>query len=228
MITHRIRHLLPAIALTPAILLGACASMPGRQAAAPAPVLPTEQYALQTQSTTKSISLRINPNGLSDNQRRALDQVAEHASWTSGEPADVAVITNGTPAAIVAGRNIGAYLIGHDVPAENVSQTSAQEQPADIVTVSLTYYTAKTYDCNRNWENLAATGSNAAYTNYGCALTSNLAAQIADPRDVDRAARATPSDPQRKSAILDKYRQGQVTSAEEDTQAKGTISDAIK
>lgn len=228
MIAHRIRHLLPAIALTPVLLLGACASVPGRQAAAPAPVMPTEQYGLHAQTTTKSISLRINPNGLSDNQRRALDQVAEHASWTSGEPADVAVTTNGTPTAVVAGRNISAYLIGRDVPAQNVTQTSLQEQPADIVTVSLTYYTARTFDCNQSWENLAATGSNKAYTNYGCALTSNLAAQIADPRDLDRAARATSSDPQRKSAILEKYRQGQVTSAEEDTQSKGTISDAIK
>lgn len=228
MITDRIRHLLPALILTPAMLLGACASVPGHQAAAPPPVLPTEQYALQAQTTTKSISLRINPNGLSDNQRRALDQVAEHASWTSGEPADVAVTTNGTPAAVVAGRSITAYLIGRDVPAQNVTQTSLQEQPADIVTVSLTYYTAHTYDCNRAWENLAATGANKSYANFGCALTSNLAAQIADPRDLDRAARATSSDPLRKSTILDKYRQGQVTTAEEDTQAKGTISDAIK
>jgi pilus assembly protein CpaD len=109
-----------------------------------------------------------------------------------------------------------------------LSQASAPEQPADIVTVNVTYSRAVVYTCNQSWENLTATATNETYANFGCAMNSNLAAQIADPRDIGRAASRTPSDALRKSDILTKYRKGEVTSAAKDEQAKGTISDAVK
>ena len=211
------------------LALGACASAPATHAdLKPAPVLPTEQYALTAQTMNRPINLRINPNGLSDNQRLALDQVASHASWLSGEPVNVQIVTNGDPNAVNAGRAVGSYLMDRDVDTDKLSQVSSQDQPADIVTVNLTSYRARTYDCGAHWEDLAKTATNQPMDNFGCAVTSNLAAQIADPRDLVQPAPATSTDVARKSIILGKYRAGEVTSSAVDNTSSGTISDAIK
>lgn len=215
--------------LAPMVMLAACATTKHADTtAAPLPPLPTDQYPLTAEAQTRSVSFRINAGGLSDNQRRALDQVADDASWTRGDAVDVRIITANDPGAVAAGRRIGDYLAGHDVPVESLNQASAPEQPADIVTVNVTYSRAVIYACNQSWENLTATARNETYANFGCALNSNLAAQIADPRDIGRAASRTPADSLRKSDILTKYRKGEVTSSAKDEQAQGTVSDAIK
>ena len=198
------------------------------EAETPAPITPTEQYSLRAENRIEAINLRVEDHGLSENQRRALDQLASKAAWTNGRAIDVQIITGNDPAAIAAGNGIGAYLMGHDVAGEDMSQYSQDNQPADVVTVNLVYYRAHVDQCNTSWENLAKTGKNETYKNFGCAVTANLAAQVADPRDLAHHAEATPADPGRKATIMDKYRKGDVTSAIQDDQAKGTISDAIK
>lgn len=225
-----IRHTLRTVfLLSPLVALAACASTGGgRQAEVAPPRLVTDQYPLRAETETSSISLRINPQGLSDNQRRALDQLARDASWTQGDPVDVTIVTAGDPAAVRAGHTVSAYLTAREVLAEGIVQESRQDQPADIVTVSLTHARSVIYNCNQSWENLSRTAANKAYSNFGCAVNSNLAAQIADPRDIGSPARSTPPDALRKSDVLGKYRKGEVTSTAEDEQAKGTVSDAVQ
>ena len=210
--------------------LAACASGPsGRHMAqAPDPVLPTEQYPLRVDTHADAVNLRVNANGLSENQRRALDQLAGRANWMDGDPVTLEIATSGNPASIAAGRAMSAYLIGHHVPEDTVSFASRRDQPDDVVTITVISYDAHVYNCNRTWENVAATGSNAPYKNYGCAVNSNLAAQIADPRDLDTPAAPTSADATRRSEVLERYRKGEKTGAETDDNAKGTISQAIK
>jgi pilus assembly protein CpaD len=226
MIRQSIRTCLIA---APLLALAACASTGGsRDAEVAAPRLATEQYPLRVENETQSISLRINPQGLSENQRRALDKVAQDASWTQGDPVDVTIITAGDPGAVAAGRTVSAYLSARDVLEDTIAQESRPDQPADIVTVSLTYAQSVINTCNQSWENLSRTATNRPYANFGCAVNSNLAAQIADPRDIASPARPTSPDALRKSEILAKYRKGEVTSAASDEQARGTVSDAVQ
>jgi len=211
------------------VALGACDTLtPPSSALKPDPVLPGSQYALKASTITKSVNLRVNPHGLSDNQKRALDQIASRASWTNGDPVDIQIITSGDLAAVNSGQTIGTYLIGHDVRSEDMTQKSVQEQPADIVTVNLIFYRTTRQDCNQTWENLSSTGNNKTYDNFGCAIAANIAAQIADPRDITGPAPETSTDASRKSVILDKYRKGDVTAATENDDSKGNVSDAIK
>ncbi len=229
--THFLRPLALALPLTAALAtlaLTGCATNSGKagNAALTAPTA-TEQYPLQAQTMTKTVNLRINPNGLSDNQRLALDQIAEKASWTSGAPVDIEIITSADPGAVAAGRNVGGYLVAHDVDGTSLSQLSQPGQPADIVTVNIVNYRARTYACGQTWENLAATRDNTAYQNFGCAVSSNLAAQVADPRDLQTPRAATPIDMSRRAVMLDKYRKGDVTSSAKDATAKGNVSNAV-
>jgi len=191
------------------------------------PVLPTQQYDATAETQVRSMNFRIEP-GLSENQRRALDQVASRAAWTNDAPVDVQIITSGDPNAIAAGRGMAEYLYAHDVAAKDLSVRSTQDQAPDIVTVNLVFYRAHRLACNQSWENLTATGGNRPYQNFGCSVAANLAAQVADPRDLDHPAAATSPDAGRKSTVLDNYRQGKVTAAQADDNAKANISTAIQ
>eukprot|EP01042_Synura_sphagnicola_P024834 gene24834-31820_t len=76
------------------LTLSGCATTSGpgigtRQAGATADaVTPLDQYALEATTDTQTIHLRINPNGFSENQIRALDQLAARTNWISGTPSD--------------------------------------------------------------------------------------------------------------------------------------------
>ena len=219
--------LIPFVAA--ALILSGCstvAELDGRPDPHPAPVLPSMQYAMTADTQVRAMNFRVEP-GLSENQRRALDQVAAHAAWTADQPVDVQIVTSGDPAGIAAGRTMAAYLYAHDVADKDLTLKSSQDQAPDIVTVNLIFYRNHHQVCNQTWQNLAATGGNETYENFGCAVTANLAAQVADPRDLDHPEAATPADITRKSVVLDKYRKGAVTSSAVDEAAKGTVSDAI-
>jgi len=215
--------------LLAALTLSGCATDSGKGGglAMTAPT-PTEQYPLQAQTQSKTINLRINPNGLSPNQQTALDQMAGKASWQGGEPVDIEIITSADPRAVAAAHVVGDYLVARDVSASNLSLANQPDQPTDIVTLNIVSYRARTYACNQTWENLAATRDNTAYQNFGCAISSNLAAQIADPRDLQGPRAATSIDMGRRSTVLEKYRAGSITSSEKDDAADGKISSAIK
>ena len=224
------RAFLPLGVLAAALTLSGCesvAELDGHPPARPDPVLPTAQYAMTAETQVRTMNFRVEP-ALSDNQRRALEQVASRAAWTNDAPVDVQIITAGDPASVAAGQAMANYLYAHDFADKDLTLKSARDQAPDIVTVNLVVYRTHHQDCNQTWDNLAATGGNKPYQNFGCAITANLAAQIADPRDLSRPAAPTSSDATRKSAILDKYRQGKITSAEVDENAKGTISNAIQ
>jgi len=68
--------------------------------------------------------------------------------------------------------------------------------------------------CGTAWTNLARTGSNAGQANFGCAVNANLAAQIANPRDIVTPRTMTPADAGRRAVVFDAYRKGEQTAAE--------------
>ena len=77
------------------------------------------------------------------------------------------------------------------------------------------------------WENLSKTGSNRPYSNFGCAVTANIAAQVANPHDFLAPRAEDPADATRRSVVLDKYRRGEKSSTEADSQAKGAVSERV-
>ena len=65
---------------------------------------------------------------------------------------------------------------------------------------------------------------NNGYDEFGCAVTANIAAQIAEPADLLHPRDLDPPDAQRRQTVLDKYRQGATTAAAKDSQANGAVS----
>lgn len=79
-------------------------------------------------------------------------------------------------------------------------------------------------DCGSWPEDLSRTSQNDQYENFGCAQQNNIAAMVANPRDLTKPRAQSPSDPMRRSKIFDNYREGEATAAQQEEQQKVKIS----
>lgn len=211
------------------VALGACASTPDAQKAfEPGPLTPTEQYSIEVKPAPIELKLEAHLAGLSPAQAAALRGLAER--WANDEPGAVTIkAPEHGPAPAAAYRtatDARDFLIAQGVqPADIriVGYEAGGDQHAPVL-VGLMRYLARGPQCGESWENLAHTPDNQPYANFGCAVTANLAAQIADPADLLAPRASTPPDATRRENVFDKYRQGATTSTAKDQQAVGTTT----
>lgn len=121
--------------------------------------------------------------------------------------------------------DVARRLSSLGVPEDRI-MFGTQDEPGSPGGIKLTYirYMAKTPDCG-NWSsNLSKTYDNATSPNFGCATQKNIAAMIADPRDLVSPQTASATDAQRRLIVLDKYRKGEPTVAQRTQQQSGAVS----
>nr|WP_304363816.1 CpaD family pilus assembly lipoprotein [Jiella sp. LLJ827] len=119
-----------------------------------------------------------------------------------------------------------AERVSHDViktlQKRKVARHQIMVQPYSAVgdegatPIRLAYSTlvAKTGPCGRWPEDLSETSENKNYFNFGCASQQNLAAQIADPRDLLGPRGMDPSDAARRTEVIGNYRDGEDTTSD--------------
>lgn len=220
---------------SPLLLAGvtaaACASGGDHAALGPVALTSTEQFPIEVRERPAEIRLRAHPEGLSPAQEQALGEVA--VRWRSQGGGAVTIhapTVGGRPAALATAESSRGLLVSLGVAPELV-RIAAFEAPPDapaVVTVAYASFEAIGPVCGQNWENLSSTGQNEAWANYGCAVTANIAAQVANPRDFLLPQREGPADATRRSVVLDKYRKGEVISSAADQKAKGAVSDSVR
>ena len=92
------------------------------------------------------------------------------------------------------------------------------------VDVSYIAYTAHTQACG-NWsENEAFTLDNQTPKNFGCSVHQNIAAMVADPRDLLGPGAMGPVDTERRAMVMDHYQKGEVTSAAKSKEQSADVS----
>ena len=225
------RRIAPAAsALVLAAFLSACAT--GDRNAARAEKLaptPTEQFKIHVDEARDGISLEPHLDGLSPAQRAALVALVDR--WrTSPGAGDFAVQPPSTGDRAAADRtasDVVAALRILGVPAQRIDNADYAAPAGGPVLVSYPRLEAHTHDCAGTWDDLSATDANRPSAHFGCTVTANFAAQVADPRDFLNPATTTPADAQRRENVLGKYRTGDVTSTTADAQANGTVSKAV-
>ena len=82
------------------------------------------------------------------------------------------------------------------------------------VDVSYIAYTARTDKCGDWSENLAYSADNQTPRNFGCAVQQNIAAMVADPRDLLGPRAMDDGDTNRRMTAIGNYEQGKVTSSD--------------
>ena len=236
------RTVVLALAAAGTLSLCACATSktpgPPDPTTSKAPLTPLDQFHAAVRPATDRLALAPHPGGaLSASQKAALSAMLQKAADDSEAAIEISYADTDPDSSDAArmSREAEAYLSQSAAlsasPAGRIKMsryTADGATAAAPVVVSLVTVEAVGPNCRGHWGNMAATGDNNVTKHFGCAAAANLAAMVADPRDLQHPSAETPSDAGRRAVILAKYRKGDVTSSAKDEQASGTVSQAVK
>jgi len=189
---------------------------------------PTEHYAIEVHPAPQEMKLAAHSGGLSSTQVEALRVFV--SDWRDAEAGEVTLKApeHGPDRAAAYRTTIDArdFLIAHGVHADKiqiVGYEAGGDEKAPIL-VGFLRYEAKGPQCGGSWSDLSQDESNREYPEFGCALTADFAAQIADPADLLNPRASDPPDAQRRQTVTDAYRKAAITSTPKDPQADGTLA----
>lgn len=212
--------------LAAGLAVSGCASM---SAGADAPMTPLSRYSLQVEPGLDRIALAVHDQGLSSNQHAALRGLAARYGASGSGHVRIESPAGDDPVAVQQAYAIRTFLQAAGVPEDRIQMAAyAAPDPRAPVLAGFETIRASIPDCAAEARNMGARLSNQSSGGFGCAITANMAAQIADPRDILGARPMTPADSGRAAVVFDNYRRGQVSSTPQDPLVNGRISGAVE
>ena len=218
------RALLVTLAAT--ATLGACASngSPDSQ-----PLTPLSRYSLQVEPGLDRIALAVRDDGLSANQQAALNDLADRYMLSGVGQVRVEGPSGEDPAAARQTWAVRTALEAAGLPAERIVIASyAAPDPRAPVLAGFETVRAVIPNCAAEPRSLGGRFSNEPSMGLGCAVNANIAAQIADPRDIVGHRPISPPDSGRAAVVFDNYRRGEVTSAQQEKLVEGRLARAVE
>jgi len=219
---------LAALAIVSAIALSGCVGDPAG-GLGPAPLTPTQRFSLQVEPGIERIALAVRDDGISGNQQNAIIDLVNRFAI---EGASTLVVEAPSGDDVVSNDfawRVKAMLEQAGAPSSMI-QVVGYHAPDPRAPVLVGYETVRAVvpRCGQNWTNLTRTANNETSANFGCAVTANLAAQIANPRDIVQPRGMTPADAGRRAVVFDQYRKGAQTAApQEEMVANRRVSQAV-
>lgn len=117
----------------------------------------------------------------------------------------------------------GERLANAGIPRERI-MVGTRDAKDGRVELGYIAYAAVTAPCG-DWSTSAGyTASNRSMPNFGCAVQQNIAAQVADPRDLISPQPLGSGDAARRATVYDNYRTGKPTGAEHSAEQSGAVS----
>jgi pilus assembly protein CpaD len=219
------------LALCLAASVAGCASTGGKTKTAKTEALtPTEQFAIKVTSHPDEIMLAPHADGLSQRQADAVADLVDRWRDLGDETITIQSPSAGGGEVYRATTAVQHALLGLGVLPDQIHLTGydAAARPGAPIVVGFERYEAKGPQCGRSSKSYTQTTSNRPTENFGCAVTANAAAMIANPADLVHPRTMDEADAARRETVLSKYRNGQVTSSAKDEQAAGTVSTAVQ
>lgn len=93
------------------------------------------------------------------------------------------------------------------------------------VEIGFVSYVAHTDSCGDWTQNVADNETNLPPINFGCAVQHNIAAMVADPRDLVAPRPMGDADTKRRETVMTQYQQGLPTAAQKTVDQSGKVSD---
>ncbi len=217
------RDVLKVAAIGAVLLAGSCASPHDELSMAD----PAANHPISVEPHYSSIKLNFSaPEAglLPDDAARFDAFVADYLSRGSGSISVSAPQGAGSTTAL---SYFGARLFALGVPRSRILVGTRDDADARVE-IGYIAYAAKTDPCGDWSDNVAMTYDNRTARNFGCAVQHNIAAQVADPRDLIEMRPTDPSDAARRGQVLDNYEKGKVTAAEKSNEQSGAVSDVGK
>jgi len=121
-------------------------------------------------------------------------------------------------------KDISQRLVTMGVPPARILPSLNQGPNPSLIELGYVAYTAHTDACGKWTKDADDTGDNLPMPDFGCAVQHNIAAMVADPRDLVAPRPMGPSDATRRGTIVKQYETGQVTAAQKNQEQQGTVS----
>ncbi len=188
--------------------------------------------AIDESVQTMDIPVGINSGHLPDAVKANVQGFAQ--KYVSSGADLIAIVTpSGSPnqdAAAYASYEVRDTLVASGVSPRaidfRVYRAQSGENSAPI-RIAYAGVSAKAAPCGPWPDQVADSGENRHYFNYGCATQRNLAAIVANPLDLLYPRGMTPADAARRSTVLDKYRKGQPYTSDYSRETGGNIAQGV-
>jgi pilus assembly protein CpaD len=221
-------NLLRFASLAAVLLAGSCAQ-PGDMNAPIASYSPTENYPITVEPGSQNLRVSYaGPGvGMSPEDTVAFDAfVAQYLAHGNGA---ISVSVPQGPGEQAEITYFGEHLFAMGVDRSRVLVGTHSVANGDgRVEVNFVEYKAETKPCGDWSENVAQDNDNAPMPNFGCAVQHNIAAMVADPRDLVAPRPMGAADPVRRGTVMGLYEKGQPTAAQQTQQQSGAVSDINK
>ena len=216
-----------AAVLAAAFTLSGCASTMGGDPSAP--MTPLSRYSLQVEPGLDRIALAVHDQGLSSNQHAALRGLAARYGASGAGHVRIESPAGDDPVAVQQAYAVRSFLQAAGIPEDRIQMAAyAAPDPRAPVLAGFETLRASIPDCAAETRTMGTRFSNQSSGGFGCAITANMAAQIADPRDILGARPMTPADSGRAAVVFDNYRRGQISSTPQEPLVGGRISGAVE
>ncbi len=193
-----------------------------------------DRHPIRISKGIKRIALNVenNQKGLSADQKNRLSSFFSSYKQRGQGQIEVAMPSGGESEAVMyetAGRIktiAGRYGIA---PAYlHIRPYRAAYENEATIRVSYNYSIAQAPKCGEWRQNLGENYTNLHYQNFGCSQQKNLAAMIANPRDLIEPRGTDGRSSERRDVVWDKYIKGETTVSQRDESEKGAVSEVAK
>lgn len=218
----------PALAAVLLLALAGCATTTSGQMN-DAPLTPLSQYVLQVEPGVDRIALAVHDQGLSANQHEALRSLVARFGAEQASILRIESPSGNDPVAAAQAYAMRDAVQAMGVPGQMI-QVVGYNAPNPRAPVLAGFEVLRAYvpDCSTEPRDMSPRFSNMTSGGFGCAVTANMAAQIADPRDIRGPRNLQPADSGRAAVVFARYRQGELTAAAQETLVAGRISQAVE
>jgi len=199
------------------IAMGSCAATPDTS---PGMMMPdgAANHPITVEPSYRALKLAWSPaaGGLSPAEQVQFHAfVADYLAHGNGS---IAVSAPATLGAQGAAQWFAAGINAMGVSRDKILIATHDAASGDMrVEVNYVSYQAHTDKCGDWSENLAFTLDNSTPKNFGCAVQQNIAAMVADPRDLVQPRGFEPADANRAATVIGNYETGKITAAEKHT-----------
>lgn len=214
------RNLLRALSVLAVMAAGSCAAPDDK------PALSEDgaaNHPITVEPTYRSLKLSYKGTLSADDEAKLAEFVDDYLTRGNG------AISISVPAGPQSSQTIsalGEYLADLGVPRTHILVgTTDQTSPDGKVEIGYIAYSAHTEPCGDWSVNAADNSDNQTMPNFGCAVQQNIAAQVANPRDLVEPRGLGSADATQRMQVMNKYEQGQTTSSQKSQSQSGAVSD---
>lgn len=155
------------------------------------PVNVGERYPIRVVKAPVKVGLRTPSGTLSVEQMDAVRNFATDARRTASSRISIRW-PSGSGASHQAALAVSQALVDDGLPPSMIALGSYPGGSKEPIKLSFERKVAVTSECGDWSDNLAKTGSNQTYRNFGCANQQNIAAMVANPEDFERPRAMSP------------------------------------